>query len=128
MLKKWLISLSFLCMAQAHASPLVFQGQNAALFPGANPAGTATLMNSVDKPVAALPQTPVADPARLIQQSLQSQISNKIYQDIFQSDAASGFYDLGGGSSIGFERTGGNVIINITNPTNGSTVITIPDI
>ena len=34
----------------ASASPIVFEGQNAALFPGANPAANALLMASVNKP------------------------------------------------------------------------------
>jgi hypothetical protein len=112
----------------AVASPLTFRGQNAAIFPDAYSGNTSALMNSVPKPKAKAATTPVIDPARLIQQSLQSQISSKIYNDIFNTTSASGSYDLGGGNLISYVRVGGNIEISITNPTNGTTVITVPDV
>jgi len=120
--------LTFGCSTNTEASQLVFQGQNAALFPNANPADTAALMNSVHKPSQPASTLPVVSPATLIQQSVQSQISSKIYNDIFTGTSASGFYDLGGGSSIGYTRSGGYITISITNPANGTTTITVPDV
>lgn len=118
----------------AAASPLTFRGQNAAIFPDAYSGNTSALMNSVPKPKAPATTTPVIDPARLIQQSLQSQISSKIYNDIFTTKDAngnllqSGNFDLGGGNLISFSRDDGNIQITITSPSTGTTVITVPDV
>lgn len=113
---------------QASASGLTFQGQNAALFPGANPSDTAALMNSVPKKKAPPTPTPGIDPAQLILQSVQSQTSSRIFAQIFNSANASGNYDLGGGSSISFVRIGGNIEITFIDPVHGTTTITLPDI
>ncbi len=110
----------------ADASNLTFQGQNAGLFPTANPSDTSVLMNSVSKPVATS-TIPTINPATLIEQSVVSQISSKIYNQIFSGTAVSGSYDLGGGNSINYLRSGGYVTINITSPSNGTTTLTVPD-
>jgi hypothetical protein len=130
------LSLSLLALAAltgfsadgASASELLFTGQNAALFPQANPADTAALMNSVHKPSPDTSSSTAVSASRLIQQSLESRISSKIYNDIFDSAEASGFYDLGNGSTISYVRAGGNITITINDPANGSTVITVPDV
>jgi len=116
----------------ASASTMVFEGQNAGLFPNANPADTAQLMGSVSRPfnpkTAAASATGQITPASLIEQSVESQISAKIYSQIFNSSAASGSFDLGGGSLINFVRTGGNIDITLTDPVHGTTTIVVPDL
>ena len=126
--------LSAVCVialfSSASASNLTFQGQNAALFPGANPADTSMLMNSVPKPSSSssAPTIPTVNPATLVEQSLESQISSKIYNDIFTGSNASGFFNLGDGNTINYLRSGGDVTITIVSPTSGTTTITVPDI
>ena len=112
--------------SKAEASSFIFQGQNAGLFSSANPSDTSVLMNSVSKPVATS-TIPTINPATLIEQSVVSQISSKIYNQIFSGTAVSGSYDLGGGNSINYLRSGGYVTINITSPSNGTTTLTVPD-
>ena len=104
-----------------------FQGQNAGLFSSANPSGTSLLMNSTPKPKVSSSSSSI-NPATLIEQSVVSQISSKIYQDIFTGTAASGFYDLGGGNTITYLRSGGYVNVTITSPSNGTTTIKVPDL
>lgn len=77
-----------LMAGSAIASPLVFQGQNAALFPGANPSDTSAMMNSVPKPAASSNAAAALTGSALVIQSLQAQLSNKIYNDIFGSSAS----------------------------------------
>jgi hypothetical protein len=111
----------------AIASELVFQGQNAALFPGANPSDTSALMNSVVKPNAPPATTATLSPSSLILQSVESQLSTEIYNGIFNTSNASGTYNLGGGNSISFVRPG-NGTIQITIDQDGTnTEITVPD-
>lgn len=111
----------------ATASNFTFQGQNAGLFSSANPSGTSLLMNSTPKPKVSSSSSSI-NPATLIEQSVVSQISSKIYQDIFTGTAASGFYDLGGGNTITYLRSGGYVNVTITSPSNGTTTIKVPDL
>lgn len=120
------IALAICNVLSAQASNLTFQGQNAGLFPGANPSDTSVLMNSVAKP-AVSPGSYSINPSTLIEQSILSQISSKIYNQIFQGTAASGYYDLGNGSTVSYARSGGYITINITSPTNGTTTISVPD-
>ena len=108
----------------AEASNLTFQGQNAGLFSTANPSDTSVLMNSVVKPVVT--STPISS-ATMIEQSIISQLSSKIYNDIFKGSAASGSYDLGSGNSISYKRSGGYITVNIISPTNGTTTLTVLD-
>ena len=110
----------------AEASNLTFQGQNAGLFSTANPSDTSVLMNSVTKPVVTS-TIPSISPATLIEQSVVSQISSKIYNQIFTGTAASGSYDLGGGNTISYLRSGGYITIDITSPSNGTTTLTVPE-
>ncbi len=110
----------------ADASNLVFQGQNAGLFPGANPSDTSVLMNSVEKPTAKSTISSIS-PATLIEQSIVSQISSKIYNDMFKGSAPSGSYDLGGGNTISYLREGGYITVTITSPGNGTTTLTVLD-
>jgi hypothetical protein len=114
----------------AQASQILFRGQNAGLFPDANPGAMGILMNSVDRPEN--PQLASAlggiSPSTLVMQSVQSQISAEIKDQIFNGGAASGTFDLGGGSIISFIRAGGNVNITFIDPVHGTTTISIPDI
>jgi hypothetical protein len=110
----------------AEASNLVFQGQNAGLFSTANPAGTAVLMNSVAKPVATSAASSIT-PATQIQQSIVSQISSRIYNEIFKGSGVSGYYDLGGGNSISYLREGGYITVTINSTKNGTTTLTVLD-
>ncbi len=117
----------FACLSPAaEASNLTFQGQNAGLFSTANPAGTSVLMNSVAKPVATSAYSSISS-ATMIQQSIVSQISVRIYNEIFKGSGASGSYDLGGGNSISYLREGGYITVTITNPANGTTTLTVLD-
>ncbi len=112
----------------AQASSLVFRGQNVALFPYANPSGLSAMMNSVKKRTQASSVSASLSTSALIQHALASQISSRIYQDIFQGTNLSGFYDLGDGNSISYVRGGGYITIEIVSPDNGSTTITLPDV
>lgn len=112
--------------AAAEGSPLIFQGQNAGLFSTANPAGTAVLMNSVTKPVATSAASSISS-ATLIQQSIVSQLSMRIYNEIFKGSGVSGYYDLGGGNSINYLREGGYITVTIINSKNGTTTLTVLD-
>jgi len=107
----------------AEASTLTFQGQNAGLFSSANPSDTSMLMNSVAKPAV----TSSISSATLIEQSIISQISLKIYNEIFKGTAASGSYDLGGGNAISYMRSGGYITVKLTNPGNGTTTLSVLD-
>jgi len=109
--------------SKAEASSFIFQGQNAGLFSSANPSDTSVLMNSVSKPVV----TSSISSATLIEQSIVSQISLKIYNEIFKGSAVSGSYDLGGGNSISYKRSSGYITVNLTNPGNGTTTLTVLD-
>lgn len=117
-------------MPAAFASTLLFEGKNPALFSGANPAGFSVIMNSVLRPSDPSSDSlaELSSPAALIQRAVASQISTEINNQIFDTDNPSGSYDLGDGNLISFVRGGGNVVITITSPTTGVTVITLPDI
>ena len=117
------IALSVTQFSVADASNLTFQGQNAGLFSTANPSDTAVLMNSVAKPAV----TSSISSATLIEQSIISQISLKIYNEIFKGTAASGSYDLGGGNAISYMRSGGYITVKLTNPGNGTTTLSVLD-
>jgi Type VIII secretion system (T8SS), CsgF protein len=131
-LRASIAALVLFCANGAAASQLVFQGQNAGLFPGANPSDTSTLMNSVPKPnkgsAASAAAASGVSAATLIEQAIESQISNKIINDIFNTSNASGSFNLGNGTTISFLRTGGNIDITIVDPVHGTTEIVIPDI
>jgi hypothetical protein len=112
--------------SSAEASSLVFTGQNAALFNTANPSDTALLMNSVNKDRAASISNTKQSITEMIQNAVVGQISSKIYNDIFNGTAASGFYDLGNGESVSFIRTATEITITIVSAASGTTVITVP--
>ncbi len=112
--------------AASEGSPLVFQGQNAGLFSTANPSDITVFMNSVAKPVATSSASSIT-PATQIQQSIVSQISSRIYNEIFKGSAASGYYDLGGGNSINYVREGGYITVTINSTKNGTTTLTVLD-
>lgn len=109
---------------QAVAGTLEFHGQNAALFPTANPSDTTLMMNSVPSPSNAAASQQNA--SNLIQQAVESQISTRIYNDIFNGTATAGSFNLGGGDSISYTRSNGMINLNITDPVNGSTQISLP--
>lgn len=108
----------------AQASNFTFQGQNAALFPNTNPGNMSVFMNSVEKPPT---KTDTVDPASMIEQSIISQLSSKIYNDIFKGTAVSGYYDLGDGSAISYSRSAGSIKVDITDPSTGTTSLTVLD-
>jgi hypothetical protein len=113
----------------ALSSPLTFTGQNAALFNTANPNDTAAMMNSVVKPKAKTELPSALDQNRLIIQGLESQITNKIYADIFDNSNVSGHYSLPGGGSVSFIRPGdGNIRITIVDASGTTSEIVVPDI
>jgi hypothetical protein len=114
----------------AQANPISFTGRNAAIFSEANPLNQQLMLESTVRPAnpALTSSLSGITPASLILQSVEGQISNKINSEIFNGSNASGFFDLGGGNSINYLRTGGNIVINITDPVHGTTTITVPDI
>jgi len=112
-----------LCVVSAaDASPLVFQGQNAGIFPGANPSDTAQMMLSVPKPTAATSAPSQLSSSQVIIQSLEAQISNKIYSEIFGTGAQpSGTQTLPDGSVITWNTVAGVLSVSVTYP-NGTVV------
>ena len=109
---------------QAAAAPLVFQGQNAALFASANPNDTTLLLAGIPKPAAPAPATPQIDVSQLIQESVVSQISNNIYSQI--TGTPSGKATLGDGSSFSWSTNAGSKSIVYTAPDGTTTTIVIP--
>ncbi len=102
----------------AYANPLVFQGQNAAIFPGANPSDTALLMSSTPKPAPSpTNSTTSLSSSAFIVQTLEAQLSNKIYNDIFGAGASpSGSHVLPDGTIISWVTVAGVVQITETKP------------
>ena len=124
------MGVMFCQSSSAGASPLVFQGQNAGLFPTANPNSTAILMNSVPKKNATKSTTPSTgmNTSMLIQNAIISNMNAKITDAIFGKDhLSSGNFDLGNGNSISYTYKDGNIIIDINNPNTGNTTIVVPD-
>lgn len=126
-----IVAATFLMVSDAAASGLVFQGQNAALFPGANPSDTTMLMNSVPKPAAAASssQSSAISASALVLQSIEAQISSKVYNDIFGVGArASGTDLLGDGSSISWAPAtdgSGRIVVTIVSPNGTSTTFQV---
>ncbi len=112
-------------LGMALASNLEFRGQNVALFPSANASSLSGMMNSVHRPTASTTSLGLT-PASLIVQALESQISTRIYNDMFNGTATAGTYNLGGGNLISYTKGGGLITITITDPVNGTTVISVP--
>ena len=123
------MGVMFCQTSSAGASPLVFQGQNAGLFPTANPNSTAILMNSVPKKNATKSTTSstALNTSSLIQNAIISQISLKINKAIFNNESPSGYFDLGNGNTISYTHSDGNIIITIINPNTGNTTIVVPE-
>lgn len=123
-------SLALVCFSgQASASNILFEGSNPAFFPSANPNAITQLMNSVRRPTdpSTLAAATANSPAALVQQAVESQISAKINDIIFNTSNASGSFNLGGGNLINFSRSGGFLTINITQPS-GTTQFTLSDL
>ncbi len=122
-----LLSLGlFAAGSDALAGTLEFHGQNAALFSGANPSDTSAMMSSVTKPTTPSPFSNQTTAASLIVQALESQISSRIYNDIFGGSNTAGSYDLGGGNIISYSKAKNIVTITILDPVNGKTQIQVP--
>jgi hypothetical protein len=127
LLKRAALGLALVCVfSQASASTILFQGSNPAFFPNANPGAIAQLMDSVRKPTD--PATAAAananNPSSIVQQAVESEISSKINDIIFNTNNASGTFNLGGGNEITFSRAGGQLTINVTEPS-GTTQFTL---
>jgi hypothetical protein len=124
------MGVMFCQSSSAGASPLVFQGQNAGLFPTANPNSTAILMNSVPKKNATKSTTSSTglNTSMLIQNAIISNMNAKITDAIFGKDhETSGDFNLGNGNSISYLYDNHNIIITIINPNTGKTTIVVPD-
>ncbi len=126
---------ALLCSAacDSFASPIMFEGNNPALFNTAPPNGQALMLLSTNKSKndphnKGDHTTPTGDSGELVQQSVLNALSNEIQQQILNSSNASGTFDLGNSRTISYIRTGGNIIITIFDPAKGPTVITIPDV
>lgn len=107
----------------ASANPLVFQGQNAAIFPGANPSDTTLMMSSTPKPArsSTTSATSLSSSAYIVQ-TLEAQLSNKIYNDIFGSGASpNGSHVLPDGTIISWATVAG--VVQITEKKPDGTVI-----
>lgn len=120
-----------LCGAQsAYAGNLIFRGQNAAIFPDANPGNTASLLASTVRPRDPKTIAPSVGltPAQVVQQSVLGQISSQINSQIFDGNQGSGTFDLGGGNIISYVRANGDIIITVVDPRTGTTTITLPDL
>ena len=115
----------------AHASSLVFTGQNAGLFSTANPNGVSILMNSVSKKNASESTSSSSSlsnsTAQMIENMVAGQISSHIYTQIFgASYAPSGSFDLGGGNLITYIRGAQTVDITVYSTATGTTTISLP--
>jgi len=110
----------FLGVGTANASPLVFQGQNAGLFPTANPNDTTSLMSSVVRPnqVNNSSATPLTA-AYVTEQAVLSQAANNVVSAIFGGSAPVGILQtipIGGGEYITYINNGnGTVTVNLPN-------------
>jgi hypothetical protein len=112
----------------ASANPLTFTGQNAGIFPTANPSDTAAMMNSVVKPnnPNIVSGTAVSS-SQFILQSLESQISNKIFTTIENSAPGdAGTFALSDGSSIAYTNVAGTITVTITNASGVVTTVVLP--
>ncbi len=124
------VALELVLVNVAFSSQLTFEGANPGLFSTASPHGLAALMSSVVKPTnpaSTATQSSVSS-TDLIQRGILSQISTKINNQIFNTANKSGSYDLGDGNQVSFIRTGGNIVITLTDAKTGTTVITMPDL
>lgn len=129
---------AFLCLFGAtgagHASPLVFEGNNSAIFNTAPPSGQSQMLLSTNKSKndphnkAGSPAFTTADSSEIVQQSVLNALSNEIKQQILDSTNASGTFDLGNSRTISYVRSGGNITVTIFDPAKGPTVITLPDV
>ena len=124
----FLTAFLLLTAGSAQASYLNFQGQNAGIFPGANPSDTSAMMNSVPRP-APTPQSSNTATSQIIMQALQSQISSHIYSDIFGTNALpTGKEFLPDGSTVEWApdtNNPGNVLITFTSATGVVTTASI---
>lgn len=112
----------------AMAAPILFRPQNPAIFANAPINGNAALLSSVvrpDDPNVRAPSSAL-NPGRIVQQSVLGQVSSRINDQIFGGSELTGTFDLGDGSSIAYDRTGGILIINVIDPASGQTTISLP--
>lgn len=128
-----LISTAFMAYKApvAQASNLVFVGQNAGLFPNANPNDTSILMNSVSRKNATASSQSITQQnmTQLVQNAVIAQLSNNIYADIAKYKSTNPrTVDLGNYNSITYvyDSINNNVNITLTNPATGTTTITVP--
>ena len=85
-------------------------------------------MFSVPKPNAPATTVPTLTPAQLVEQSVLGTISTNITNQIFNTKNAAGNFNLGNGSTISYTRGGGVITITFTDPVNGTTQVTVPDV
>lgn len=109
----------------AYAGQLVFSGQNPAIFAGANPGNASVLMAGVKRPNDPRQSSlnGALSPSKIVEQSVLSQASSRINDQIFNSTpGSSGTFDLGGGSSIAYTNIAGVITLTVVNG-QGTTVI-----
>jgi hypothetical protein len=130
----FLFFLSFIGPAcQAIASSLVFQGQNAGLFPTANPNDTSILMNSVPKKNATVSSASTAQSyaqqnmTLLLQNAIIASLSSSIVNAIKDATPTPQTVNLGNDNTITYQLDELNklIIIDIINQS-GATRISVP--
>jgi len=111
----------------AYAEQLKYQPINPAF--GGNPFNGSNLLSTASAQRGSAPvkkRDAMADFSSGIQSTLLSRISRDISDAILGEDAKqSGTFSVGG-TQIDFHRDGANVVIDIKDPTQGSTTITMP--
>ncbi len=119
-----ILALLLSAITDAQASNLSYGGQNPAIFSGANPANSAALLSSVDRPKStAMTANNTLSASSIVEQSVLSQASQKINDKIFNSaPGQSGTFDLGGGSTISYANVAGVVTLTVVD-SHGITVI-----
>ena len=101
----------------ARASEQVYQGQNPAIFAGANPANAGVLLEGVVKPnnPNAAASTAGLTASSVVEQSVLAQASQQINNQIFNSTPGqSGTFQLGDGSSISYQNVLGVISLTVT--------------
>jgi len=128
--------ISVLSAAVVQASPLVFAPNNGAVFSDANPNGNALILATVVKPKNT-GETPEAagafggidDPAVALQQSILSQVSAQINNQIFNCGANCKTQDtiqVNGNSILSYSTdVNGNLILSYNSPNLGTTTINL---
>ena len=123
------VVMTFCIVGHASANPLVFQGQNAGLFPGANPSDIGILMDSVPKPTPDTAPTTALSAAATVLQELESQASSNVFgQIVGPNSTSSGSEFFGDGSSVVWipdPNIAGNRLVTFTQANGSTTTVSL---